>query len=60
MQIAKKSGVNSDFLNICKTLKKIVEDDLDDMIVSIKDIEDTVEILSTIIAKSLNIALGVE
>ena len=60
MQIAKKSGGNRDFLNICKTLKKIVEDDLDDMIVSIKDIEDTVEILSTIIAKSLNIALGVE
>ena len=42
MQIAQKSGGNSDFLNICKTLKKIVEDDLDDMIVSIKDIEDRI------------------
>ena len=36
------------------------KDDIDDMIVSIKDIEDTVEILANIISRSINIALGVE
>ena len=59
MQKAKKSPNNKELLNISKTLKKVVEDDADDMIVSIKDIEETVEVLSNIIAKSINSVLGV-
>lgn len=60
MQISKKSTNSPKFLELCRTIKKIVEDDKDDMIVSIKDIEDTVEVLSNIISKSINIAIGVE
>ena len=60
MQISKKTANSPKFLELCKTIKKIVEDDIDDMIVSIKDIEDTVEILANIISRSINIALGVE
>ena len=47
-------------MELCRTIKKIIEDDKDDMIVSIKDIEDTVEVLSNIISKSINIAIGVD
>ena len=59
MQNAKKSPNNREVFNISQTLKKVVEDDSDEMIVSIKDIEETVEILSSIIAKSINSSLGI-
>lgn len=59
MQSSRKSPENSELLELSKTLKKVIEDDENEMIVSIKDIEECVDILSDIIARSINIALGV-
>ncbi len=59
MQSTRKSSESSDYFQFLKTIKKVLEDDDNEMIVSIKDIEECVDILSDIIAKSINIALGV-
>ena len=40
-------------------IKSVFDDDLEGIIVSIKDIEECVSILSQIIARAINIALGV-
>lgn len=59
MQSSRKSSKDREIFELSKTLKKILEDDQNEMIVSIKDIEECVDILSDIIARSINIALGV-
>ena len=59
MQSIQKSSNDGQLLNILKTIKKVMEDDEYDMIVSIKDIEECVGILSQIIADSINCVLGV-
>ncbi len=59
MQSSKKIPEQSQLLELSKTLKKILEDDENEMIVSIKDIEECVDVLSDIIAGAINIALGV-
>lgn len=59
MQSSRKSPEQSDLFKLSKTLKQILEDDVNEMIVSIKDIEECVGILSDIIAVSINKVLGV-
>jgi spore protease len=59
MQSSRKSPEQSDLFKLSKTLKQILEDDENEMIVSIKDIEECVRILSDIIAMSINKVLGV-
>ena len=59
MQSSRKSPEQSDLFKLSKTLKQILEDDENEMIVSIKDIEECVGILSDIIAVSINKVLGV-
>lgn len=59
MQSARKISEKSELFKLSKTLKKVLEDDENEMIVSIKDIEECVEILSDIIARAINIVLGV-
>ena len=59
MQSTRKSSECSDYFQFLKTIKKVLEDDDNEMIVSIKDIEECVDILSDRIAKTINIALGV-
>lgn len=60
MQNAIKSHGSGEFIELIKKLKSVCEDDVDDMIVSLKDIEECVEILSTIIARAINRVLGVD
>lgn len=60
MQNTIKTTKNKDVLNIINSLRKVIKDDVDNMIVCLKDIEDCVEILSDIISQSINIALGVD
>lgn len=60
MQNAIKSHSSGDFVELIKKIKSVCEDDVDDMIVSLKDIEECVEILSTIIARAINRVLGVD
>ena len=59
MQSSRKSPEKSELFKLSKTLKKVLEDDENEMIVSIKDIEECVEILSNIIARAINTILGV-
>lgn len=56
----KKCSENKDILQICESIKKVITDEVDNLIVSIKDIEECVEVLSYIVARGLNIALGVD
>lgn len=60
MQKAIKSHSSGDFIGLIKKVKSVFEDDVDNMIVSLKDIEECVEILSTIIARAINRVLGVD
>lgn len=60
MQSTRKDKENSRIFEFVKTIKKVLEDDENEMVVSIKDIEECVEILSSIIATAINITLGVE
>ncbi|MBQ7351705.1 MAG: GPR endopeptidase [Clostridia bacterium] len=60
MHSLKKSQQNKDFVDLCKSLERVMKDSMDNVIVSIKDIEESVEVLSTIIANAINIALGVD
>ena len=60
MQSSKKDKRSSHFFKFVKTIKNVLEDDENEMIVSIKDIEECVDILSNIIATSINVVLGVE
>lgn len=60
MQSATKSQNSGEILELIKDIKSVCQDDVDDMIVSIKDIEECVEILSTIIACAINRVLGVD
>jgi len=50
---------DNNFVDLLDTIKLIIEDDCEEMIVSLKDIEECVTILSNIVAQSLNKFLGV-
>jgi hypothetical protein len=60
MQSAEKHCNNEEILSFMSAIKRAYEDDVEDMVVTIKDVEECVEILSKIIANALNIALGIE
>ncbi|MGN0961451.1 MAG: GPR endopeptidase [Christensenellales bacterium] len=59
MQSTIKTSKDSEIIGVLKSINKVLNDNLDNMIVSLKDIEECVDILSTIIAGAINIALGV-
>lgn len=59
MQNNKKSPNFRVFNDMLNNLKSVFDDDLEGIVVSIKDIEECVTILSQIIANAINIALGV-
>lgn len=59
MQNYKKQGNNKDILCFFENLKNMFNQTPDNMIVSIKDIEECVQVLSNIISNAINIALGV-
>ena len=60
MQDIKKLDNLGEVMELLKSINKIKSDPIDDMVVSIKDIEECVSILSGLISKALNIALGVD
>lgn len=60
MQSIKKSGNLDKIYNLCKDIKECITMDSDSTIVTIKDIEECVDVLSEIISKGINIALGVD
>jgi spore protease len=60
MQKYNKSSENKVFFDILNSIKSVINDNSNDLILCIKDIEECVEILSDIIAKSINIILGVD
>ena len=60
MQSCKKHDNKGELYNFLKSVNNVVNDDIDDVVVSIKDIEECVEILSKIISKAINIVLGVD
>lgn len=55
LKIVKESKI----FEILKSIKNVFNDSLDSMIVSIKDIEECVDILSTILSRAINDFLGV-
>lgn len=59
MQTMKNSGSNGNFVDLCKDIEKCLDYSYDSSIVTIKDIEECVDILSKIIYKAINKALGV-
>ena len=59
MQSSKNSENKDEINRFCKDIKKCIDEDIDSEIVTIKDIEECVDYLSTIIYKSINISLGV-
>ena len=59
MQTAKKSENNSKFTDLLMDLKNCLNSSMENIIVSIKDIDECVEILSKIIANAINQTLGV-
>lgn len=59
MQNAIKSGSSAEIIEFMKNLKNVCSDDVENMIVSLKDIEECVEILSTIVSRAINRALGI-
>lgn len=59
MQKLKETSKNSEEIKIMKGIKSILINKYDDMVVSLKDIEECVQILSKIISSAINIALGV-
>jgi len=54
MQKLKKDNNNQDFVDFVNDINKVYTSRLDDVIVSVKDIEEIVEILSSIIANAIN------
>lgn len=46
--------------DLCGSLKRVLNNSMEGLIVSIKDIEESVEILSSIISDAINITLGVD
>lgn len=60
MQDMKKAGEKGKKYNILNKIKKVFDTDFDNCIVSIKDIEECVEILSKIISTAINRVLGFE
>jgi hypothetical protein len=59
MQKLKKVPDNEKELNILNNIKKMINAKIDDVIVSIKDIEECVGVLSKIISRAINKVLGV-
>lgn len=59
MQKTKKYENNTDFVDFISDLKDCIDDSMDDIIVSLKDIEECVDILSKIISEAINLSLGV-
>jgi len=59
MQRLKKVDNNETFINLLDNMKSLIKCDNFNTIVTVKDIEESVEILSNIIAKSINISLNV-
>ena len=60
MQSIKNAPNKECFFKFFQDLKKCLDYNFDDTIVSIKDIEECVEILADIISKAINISLGVD
>lgn len=58
MQSVEKDGKLGNFCNFCKDIKNMIEGDLETSIVTIKDIEDCVDVLSNIISKAIMKAIG--
>ena len=56
----KNNRNNKDILKFCTSIKQVINDDVDNLIVSMKDIEEYAEALSSIIARAINISLGVD
>lgn len=59
MQTAENLSNNEDFLNFINGIEKIYNDSLDGIVVTSKDIENIVEILSSMISEAINKSLGV-
>lgn len=59
MQNSENISNNADFLDFIKAMEKIYSDRVDGIIVSHKDIEEMVKILSNVIANAINKSLGV-
>ena len=60
MQKLRKEDSHDVFLNFLKCVKQVLKDDLGDIVVSLKDIEEWGDILSKIISDAINISLGVK
>ena len=60
MHNCKKERNNKDLMGLCKALNSVIKDVVDNIIVSMKDIDECVEKLSFIVASAINIALGVD
>jgi spore protease len=58
MQKCKNNYKDSEIINICKALKNVQKDNIDDMIVAFKDIDEYVEIVSDIISFAINKLMG--
>jgi spore protease len=59
MQVSKNNGKHKEIHEFCNGIKNILKDDINDTIVSIKDIEECVTILSKIISSAINNLTGV-
>ena len=59
MQNVKKLENNNDISNFLSNLKNCMTESFDDTIVSVKDIEECVDVLAEIIGNAINIAIGV-
>lgn len=60
MQVAEKSCNNSKICDFIKSIDKVLNTEFDNCIVSIKDIEECVKILSQIVSNAINRVLRVE
>lgn len=59
MQTIKNDENSENFISLCKDIEKCLDYPYDSSIVTIKDIDECVDILSKVIYKAINIALGV-
>lgn len=60
MQSLKKHQNIDDIVELCNDLEEMLNSTSEDMIVTIKDIEECVDVVSDLIASAINISLGVD
>ena len=58
MQSAENLGNNEDILNLLQSIENVYNDNINDIVVSHKDIEQMVVILAKIISDAINKSLG--